>query len=155
MKFCGTIRILAAAVLGCRDRPDARDRPVGTDAAPRPDAGPLALLSPGVGDTLVEGRSYVIRWSAPVGLRISLGVATGGKDRGMLLVNAPSQPDSLVWTVPVGFVTGFGVTSFDQVRLRLEQADSAERYVEAGPFTVTGGQRPAASGSGRAPASQP
>ena len=150
MRRVGVLLVFATALLSCRGRPDARDRPAGAPAAPTPGGGAsralppaggaLALLSPRAGDTLAEGRSYVIRWSAPVGMRISLGVATGGKDRGRLLVDAPSQPDSLVWKVPVGFVTGFGVTSFDQVRLRLEQADSAGRYVEAGPFTVVGGQ---------------
>ena len=142
--------LVAVALLGCRGRSETPDRPAGASAPPAPaesarQAPPparrtLALLWPAVGDTLVEGRSYVIRWSAPVGMRISLGLATGGKDRGMLLVNAPAEPDSLVWTVPVGFVTGFGVRALDQVRLRLEQADSAGRYVEAGPFTVTGGR---------------
>jgi hypothetical protein len=53
-------------------------------------------------------------------------------------VRAPAEPESLVWKVPVGFVTGFGVASSDQVRLRLEDADSAGNYVEAGPFTVRG-----------------
>jgi hypothetical protein len=141
--------LVFATLLSCRGRPDAQDRPAGAPAAPTPGAGAsgavppaggaLALLSPRAGDTLVEARSYVIRWSAPAGMRISLGLATGGKDRGMLLVDAPAERDSLVWNVPVGFVTGFGVKSLDQVRLRLEQADSAGRYVEAGPFTVTGG----------------
>jgi hypothetical protein len=54
------------------------------------------------------------------------------------LVRAPARPESLVWKIPVGFVTGFGVASSDQVRLRLEDADSAGHYVEAGPFTVVG-----------------
>ena len=149
MRRVGVLLVFATALLSCRGRPDARDRPAGAPAAPTPGAGAsgavppaggaLALLSPRAGDTLVEGRSYVIRWSAPAGMRISLGLATGGKDRGMLLVDAPAERDSLVWNVPVGFVTGFGVKSLDQVRLRLEQADSAGRYVEAGPFTVTGG----------------
>ena len=150
MRRVGAFLLFAAALVGCRGRPEARDRSIGANAvptpgggaigAPPPAGGALALLAPRAGDTLVEGRSYVIRWSAPVGMRISLGLATGGKDRGMLLVDAPAAPDSLVWKVPVGFVTGFGVRSLDQVRLRLEQADSAGRYVEAGPFTVTGGQ---------------
>jgi hypothetical protein len=54
------------------------------------------------------------------------------------LVRAHARPESLVWKIPVGFVTGFGVASSDQVRLRLEDADSAGHYVEAGPFTVVG-----------------
>ena len=117
--LCAAALLLSA---GCRGRPDR----------------PLALLSPRAGDTLVEGETYVIRWSAPAGMRINLGAAMGGKDKGMLLVRAPAQPESLVWKIPVGFVTGFGVASSDQVRLRLENADSAGHYVEAGPFTVGG-----------------
>jgi hypothetical protein len=106
------------SVAGCRNHPDASARGAGSAT--------LALRAPRAGDTLVEGHSYVIRWSAPAGTRI------------LLLVGAPARPDSLVWRVPVGFVTGFGVASSDQVRLRLEDADSAGRYVETGPFTVTG-----------------
>jgi len=121
---CASLLCSAALLLsaGCRGRPDR----------------PLALLAPRAGDTLVEGETYVIRWSAPAGMRINLGAAMGGKDKGMLLVRAPAQPESLVWKIPVGFVTGFGVASSDQVRLRLEDADSAGHYVEAGPFTVGG-----------------
>ena len=86
----------------------------------------------------MEGRSYVIRWQAPAGTRVNLGAAMGGKDRGMLLTNAPADPDSLVWTVPVGWITGFGPLSSDQVRLRLENADSDAQWTEAGPFTILG-----------------
>lgn len=136
----------AAALLACCGRPDRGERSAGAarPAPPptettAPGSAPLAVRFPRAGDTLVEGRSYVIRWSAPVGMRVSLGLVMGGKDRGMLAVAAPAKPDSLVWKVPVGFVTGFGITSSDQVRLRLEDADSAARYVDAGPFTVTGG----------------
>src|SRR5512140_3610646 len=94
MKRVGAFLLFATALLSCRGRPDARDRPAGASAvptpggtaigAPPPAAGALALIAPRAGDTLVEGRSYVIRWAAPVGMRISLGLATGGKDRGML-----------------------------------------------------------------------
>jgi hypothetical protein len=130
--------VALAALLASCDRADRPEPPAGATVTPPPREAPLALLSPRLGDTLVEGRSYVIRWSAPAGMRINLGAVMGGKDRGMLLTDAPAQPDSLVWTVPSGFVTGFGIRSSDQVRLRLERADSAERWVEAGPFTVTG-----------------
>jgi hypothetical protein len=40
--------------------------------------------------------------------------------------------------VPVGFVTGYGAQSFDQMRLRLENADSSGEWVEMGPFTIKG-----------------
>ena len=41
-------------------------------------------------------------------MRINLGVAMGGKVKGMILHDAPAAPGSIDWQVPVGFVTGFG-----------------------------------------------
>jgi hypothetical protein len=62
----------------------------------------------------------------------------GGHDKGLLLSNAPAGLDSLVWTIPVGFVTGFGPSSSDQIRLRLTNADSTDQWVEVGPFVIVG-----------------
>ena len=98
----------------------------------------FALRSPVAGDTLVEGRTYTIRWVSVPARRINLGAVMGGHDKGFLLNNAPAGLDSLVWTVPVGFVTGFGPSSSDQVRLRLENADSTDQWVETGPFVIRG-----------------
>ena len=98
----------------------------------------FAFRSPVAGDTLVEGRSYTIRWVSVPARRINLGAVMGGHDKGFLLTNAPAGLDSLVWTVPVGFVTGFGPSSSDQIRLRLENADSTDQWVETGPFVITG-----------------
>lgn len=100
--------------------------------------GAFAFRSPAAGDTLVEGRTYTIRWVSVPGRRINLGAVMGGHDKGFLLTNAPAGLDSLVWTVPIGFVTGFGPSSSDQVRLRLENADSADQWVETGSFVITG-----------------
>jgi hypothetical protein len=66
----------------------------------------------------------------------------GGHDKGQLLTNASSGIDSLIWTVPIGFVTGFGVPSSDQMRLRLEYADSLDQWVETGPFIISGTRKP-------------
>ena len=100
--------------------------------------GDFAFRSPAAGDTLVEGRTYTIRWVSLPGRRINLGAVMGGKDKGFLLTNAPAGLDSLVWIVPVGFVTGFGLSSSNQVRLRLENADSTDQWAETGPFVITG-----------------
>ena len=98
----------------------------------------FTLLSPAAGDTLVEGRTYTIRWAAIPERRIDLGAVMGGHDKGLLLSQAPSAPDSLVWTVPLGFVTSFGPSSSDQIRLRLTNADNANEWVETGPFVIRG-----------------
>ena len=89
----------------------------------------------------MEGRTYTVRWVSVPGRRINIGAVMGGKDRGFLLTNAPAGLDSLIWTVPVGFVTGFGPSSSDQMRLRLENADSTDQWVETGPFVITGAPR--------------
>ena len=107
------------------------DRP----AAPR---AAFAFRTPSAGDTLIEGRTYAIRWVSVPARRINLGAAMGGHDKGYLLAGAPAGLDSLVWTVPVGFVTGFGPSSSDQMRLRLENADSTDQRVETGPFVIAG-----------------
>jgi hypothetical protein len=104
----------------------------------RPPHGDFAFRSPTTGDTLVEGRTYTIRWVSVPARRINLGAVMGGHDKGFLLANAPAGLDSLVWTVPVGFVTGFGPSSSDQIRLRLENADSTDQWVETGPFVISG-----------------
>lgn len=98
----------------------------------------FSLLSPTRGDTLVEGRTYTIRWVAVPARRIDLGAAMGGHDKGFLLTAGPAGLDSLVWTVPVGFVTGFGPSSSDQIRLRLTNADNANEWIETGPFVIRG-----------------
>ena len=101
----------------------------------------FAFLSPTAGDTLVEGRTYTIRWVSAPGRRINLGAVMGGHDKGFLLTDGPADLDSLVWTVPIGFVTGFGPSSSNQIRLRLENADSTDQWVDTGPFVITGTPR--------------
>lgn len=101
----------------------------------------FAFRSPSAGDTLLEGGTYIVRWVSVPARRINLGAAMGGHDKGYLLTNAPAGQDSLVWTVPVGFVTGFGPSSFDQMRLRLENADSTDQWVETGPFVIAGARK--------------
>ncbi|MES2306476.1 MAG: hypothetical protein V4558_13290 [Gemmatimonadota bacterium] len=98
----------------------------------------FSFRTPAPGDTLVEGRSYLIRWVAVPARRINLGAVMGGKDKGFLLTNAPAGLDSLLWTVPIGFVTGFGPASSDQIRLRLENADKPSEWVETGRFVIVG-----------------
>ncbi len=136
--------ILAIVTLaGCQARPNVA-KPPATDVpvvAPAPARIAFAIISPRAGDTLVEGHRYTIHWMAPDTFRINLGAAMGGHDKGMLLRDAPAHPDSLVWNIPVGYVTGFGPASSDAMRLRLENARNPDQWTEIGPFTITGGKR--------------
>ena len=123
-------QILVVAAACTRGKESPSSRVSSTEA--------FAFRSPTTGDTLVEGRTYTIRWVSTPARRINLGAAMGGHDKGLLLANAPPGLDSLVWTVPIGFVTGFGPFSSNQIRLRLENADSTDQWVETAPFVITG-----------------
>jgi len=129
--------LVLAALTACRPAekapPASSDSVATTDSVPR---NAFAILTPKAGDTLVEGTTYTIRWKAPGVLKINLGAAMGGHDKGYLLSDAPAVPDSLAWPVPVGFVTGFGLNASSDMRLRLEDASDPAHYVETGPFTI-------------------
>lgn len=118
--------------------PPARAPVSAQDTVATPARVAFAITSPKAGDTLIEGHTYVVRWMAPDTMRINLGVAMGGKDRGMLVNDVTAAPDSLVWTVPDKYVTGFGPASSDQMRLRMENTRNAEQWTEMGPFTIMG-----------------
>jgi hypothetical protein len=107
-------------------------------AAPPEQIKKLVLLSPKGGDTLVEGRTYIIRWQPGSARHVNIGAAMGGHDKGLLLNDAPGSRDSMSWKIPIGFVTGFGPSSSDQIRLRLENADSTNEWVESKPFVIIG-----------------
>jgi len=64
----------------------------------------------------------------------------GGKDKGHLAMGLAPGVDSLVWRVPAGFVTGFGIGRADNLRLRLENAENLEQFVDSDTFTVFGAE---------------
>ena len=127
---------LALACKSADKEPPAVARETTLTAPKNPPAALLLITSPREGDRLIEGNTYIIRWRASGVTNINLGAAVGGKEKGLLLNNATATTDSLVWTIPVGFISGFGPDSSTEVRLRLEDASSPSQYVEAGPFTI-------------------
>lgn len=99
------------------------------------------FLSPSGGEIWREGQSYVIVWRAPGWDSVNVGVVMGGKDRGHLAFGRDAKNDTLIWPIPVGWVTGFGIIRSDEVRLRLEDASDPSRFLDSEPFTVTGEHR--------------
>lgn len=99
-------------------------------------AAPIAVSSPAAGEVWVEGETYTIRWRANGFDQVNIGVAMGGKDKGHIALGTAAAADSLRWRVPPGFVSGFGLSRSDAVRVRLEDARDPTRFVESAPFTV-------------------
>jgi hypothetical protein len=100
------------------------------------------FLAPQGGEVLVEGQSFTIRWQAPGWDSVNVAAVMGGKDRGHLVFGRDARSDTLVWQIPLGWVTGFGITRSDSVRLRLEDAGDPNRFVDSAPFTVRGADHP-------------
>jgi hypothetical protein len=115
----------------------------GSDHAKQAGSGPAVqhparVVAPSTGTVWVEGQTYLIRWENLSWDKVHISAAVGGKDKGHLAFNYPARVDSLTWTVPAGFVTGFGPASSNQVRIRLEDAADPTRFVESAAFTVRG-----------------
>lgn len=130
------LSVFALSVAACQRQPSVAKPGSPGEAPDRRVA--FAITSPRAGDTLIEGQTYQITWLAPDSFRINIGAAMGGKDRGMILTNVTARSGSASWSVPTGFVTGFGPSSSDRVRLRMENAADPEQWTEAGPFVVRG-----------------
>jgi hypothetical protein len=129
------VRRISAIAVDSTARVDKSERPAPpTEVMP---AG-IVVLEPTAGDVWREGRRYTIRWSGRTPRRVHVSAAVGGKDKGHLALDYDASLDSLSWTVPVGFVTGFGPEGSDEVRLRLEDASDPRRFVESGRFSIVG-----------------
>ena len=80
----------------------------------------------------------MIRWISTRGGEVNVAAAVGGKDRGHLAMRLPAGTDSLRWTVPEGFVTGFGQERSDAVRIRIEASGDPALGVTSEPFSIRG-----------------
>lgn len=119
--------------------PDAAT-PAPGPATPTAGDAPYQIVSPGRDSVWREGERYVIRWRSGRPGAVNVGAAVGGKDKGHLAMALPAGTDSLVWTVPPGFVTGFGPERSDAVRIRVEDAVKTRIGAESEPFTIVGAQ---------------
>lgn len=125
------------ALAGC-DRRRQMMPPDGADTtAVMVDSSPsIEIVSPTGTDTLVEGRAHIVRWTASGVQTLDIGAALGGKDKGHLGIGIPATPDTLVWTVPEGFISGVGLEASSNARLLFESRDPEGARAESEPFTI-------------------
>ena len=114
-----------------RDEPPS---PAGT--ATEQGTAPYEIVSPSAGDRWEEGSSHVIRWVSRRPGAVNVGAVVDGKDKGHLALQLAAGTDSLQWTVPGGFVSGFGPQRSDSVRIRIEDAGNPAIGVTSAAFTV-------------------
>jgi hypothetical protein len=136
-----TTYLAVGCLLGCA-HPSRSRQPAHARAAPaaaptfRDSASPVRVLRPAAGEIWTEGQTYTIRWRATGIARVDVGMALGGKDKGHLALNLPGLVDSLRWLIPDGFVSGFGISSSDQVRVRVENAADPAQFADSPRFTI-------------------
>ena len=136
-RWTQALLVLGLSLGGCKTRESPPPGAAGDSTAhPAPAPAAFAILAPSAGTTWVEGQSYVIRWQGASWPRINIGVAMGGKDKGHLVENYSAALDSLGWTIPPGFVSGFGLSRSDNMRLRFENADDPGQFVDSDSFAI-------------------
>jgi hypothetical protein len=130
-------------LLGCACSPrsqeaagDQRGASRGAVVPSRVSASDLVVLRPAAGETWREGQNYTIHWRARNIVRVNVGLALGGKDKGHAVLDYPASADSLHWRVPRGFVSGFGLRRSDDVRVRVEDARDPTQFADSPSFTI-------------------
>ena len=144
-------RILVAALLlaGCTAAPrspsqtpasQAPEEPARVDTARAKPVRAIQLLAPAGGETWREGETHTIRWKAEGVSFVDIGCAMGGHDKGHLATHVPAASGAYDWTIPAGFVSGFGPDAGNGVmRIRIEDSDDPERFGEnRQPFSILG-----------------
>ena len=136
----------AIAVAGCGNRMPrtaaAGKAPAGeapeSPASNPDDTMPYRVVSPDSGTVWHEGETHTIRWIAHRGDSVNIGATMGGHDKGHLAFGLSPGTDSLRWTIPAGFVTGFGIPRADDIRIHIEDAADPRIDVPSAPFTIAG-----------------
>jgi hypothetical protein len=121
----------AAGKAPVADAPESLARNLG-------DTIPYVVVSPDGGAVWREGETHTIRWIAHRGDSVNIGATMGGHDKGHLAFGLPPGSDSLRWTIPAGFVTGFGIRRADDIRIHIEDAADPRIDVPSAPFTIAG-----------------
>jgi hypothetical protein len=99
----------------------------------------IKLISPRGGEVWEEGKAYEIRWEAQGVDEVYIGVAMGGKDKGILeSEGSNARCGKLVWEIPVGFVTGFGLAKSERVRIMIFDAHDSAIRDQSGYFIIEG-----------------
>ena len=101
----------------------------------------VEVIAPNGGEVWAEGETHEIRWKSEGVAEVQIAVAVGEKDKGHLGSGSPidAQQGRFAWTIPQGFVTGFGVSKASNVRVMIYDARHREIYdISDGSFTIVG-----------------
>jgi hypothetical protein len=118
----------------------------------------IRVIAPNGGEVWAEGETHEVRWKAEDVDAVRIAVAVGGKDRGHLGEEGPidARAGSFAWTIPRGFVTGFGISEAGNVRIMIYDERNRETLdFSDGLFTITGSRPPSDEGPSLAAGDDP
>ncbi len=109
----------------------------------------VVLNAPAAGQVVHEGERIEVRWQPVTLPRICLRIVTGGKDHGLINdCRSAGRSGRFSWTVPDGFVTGFG--RFETRDAHVVAESPRGEILAIGPAFVLRGREPEATESDEA-----
>lgn len=97
----------------------------------------IKITSPVGGEVWVEGKTYNITWSSSGVKKINISAVMGGHDLGHIAFGINASIDKYSWTIPVGEISGFGQSSSNDIKVRVEDNENTNIYAENDiPFTI-------------------
>ncbi len=99
-------------------------------------AGPsIEVLAPGPGERWVEGQTYEVVWRSTGVEAVDIALALGAKDKGLMARGVDAEVGRYTWTVPEGFVCGFGVAESSGRVMVFDSSDPTVSDENDGDFT--------------------
>ncbi len=96
------------------------------------------IVSPKANDVWIEGKTYTIRWKGFKEGVICISVLIGGHYAGIInSCDSCAAQNKYRWTIPVGFVSGFGEDRDDAVRVVLYYKDNKSNPYFSDYFTIS------------------
>ncbi len=90
----------------------------------------INILSPNGGESLIEGNTYDITWKSSEVVKVNITAASGGKDLGGIVFGADAKLGKYSWKISTGFISGFGITKSDLMKIRIYNAENYNIYDE-------------------------
>ena len=101
----------------------------------------IKILSPKAHEVWREGETHKISWVASGVKRVCVDVAVGGKDKGLIGdddCNIDASKGFLFWTIPRDFITGFGISVAQDVKVMVFDPKRPGLKAISDEFTICG-----------------
>jgi hypothetical protein len=97
----------------------------------------INLVSPNGGEEWKETQTYIIKWCSYGVEKVNIAMSVGGKDKGFIAYELDAESGEYTWTIPQGFISSFGISYTERMRVRVYDANDPYLYDENdAPFMI-------------------